>query len=309
MTIGTSNRTALRYIAEVTPGTTPASPALKDIRYTGESLQKNITNVKSNEIRADRNIAALIPTDVEIGGDINGEMSYGSYDDFIEAALCGTWTANVVKNGVLKKYFTIQKNFVDALSGAGIFNNFRGSIFDSWEFEVVQGQIINTKFGVKALTMDNVTTQIASATTVAAGTTQVMSAVSNVAAIKEDNVTTTEFYRKLTVSIKNNIRSLKSVGVLGAIDMNLGTCDITGTLEMYFGNITMLNKYLNATGFALSFEMVDGAQKYTVLLPKVKFETGVVVAGGLDQDIMYTGNIRALYDGTELAQIKITRVP
>jgi hypothetical protein len=309
MTIGTSNRTAIRYIAEVTPGTTPATPALKELRFTGESLGKNITNVKSNEIRSDRNISGLIPTDVEIGGDINGEMSYGTYDDFIEAALATTWATNVAKNGTTRKFFTVQKNFTDALSGAGIFNNFRGAMIDSWDFEVVQGQIINTKFGIKALTMDNVTTQIAGATTPAATTTQVMSAVSNIAAIKEDTVTTTEFYRKLSVSVKNNVRSLKSVGVLGAIDMNMGTCDVTGSLEMYFGNITMLNRYLGATGFALSFEMVDGATKYTVNLPKVKFETGVVVAGGLDQDIMYTGNIRALYDSGVGASIQVTRVP
>lgn len=309
MGLGTSNRTALRYIAEVTFGTTPATPALKDLRYTGESLAANISTVRSNEIRSDRNVSDLIRTGSEAGGDIDCEMSYGSYDDFIEAVCAGTWTANVVKNGVTAKSFTVQRHFTDAGSGAGIFNQFRGARIDSWDLEVQQGQVITSKWGIKALSMDVTTTQIVGATIVPATTTQVLSSQANVADVEEDDVNSTEFFRKLSLSIKNNLRPQRAISSIPAIGIAYGTCDITGALEIYFANEIMLNRYINGTGFKLSFEMVDGATKYLVELPKVKFESGTVVSGGLDQDIMYSGNIRALYDSVTQAQIVITRTP
>lgn len=308
MTIGTSNRTALRFVAEVTEGTTPATPALKEIRYTGESLGYNISNTRSNEIRSDRNVADLIRTGAEAGGDINVEMSYGSFDDLIEGVLCGTWTTNVIENGVVNRSFTIQRHFQDA-GASGIFNQFRGARIDSWDLEVQQGQVVTGKFGVKARNMDVTEAQIAGATFPAGSTTSVLSSVSNIANLKENGVTSTEYFRKLSLSIKNNVRGLKAIGSLGSVAMANGTCDITGSIEIYFATKTMLERYINGTSFSLEFEMDDGTSSYVVLLPKVKFETGQVMSGGLDQDIMYTGTIRALYDSGEGSQIKITRVP
>ena len=308
MTIGTSNRTALRYVAEVTEGTTPATPALSEIRYTGESLGYNISNTRSNEIRSDRNVADLIRTGAEAAGDINFEMSYGSFDSLLEAALCGTWTANVLENGTTKKSFTIQRHFQDA-GATGIFNQFRGALIDSVDFEIQQGQVVTGKFGVKARSMDVTEAQIAGATFPAGSTTSVMSSVTNIANLLENAVPSTEFFRKLSLSIKNNVRGLKAIGTLGNVGMALGTCEVTGSIEIYFATKTMLERYINGTGFSLSFDMDDGTSNYTVLLPKVKFETGQVVSGGLDQDILFSGTIRGLYDSGEGSQIKITRVP
>lgn len=310
MAIGSSNRTSLRWIREATEGTTPATPALNELKFTGENLGFNIATNRSNEIRADRNVSDLIRVGADSGGEINGEMSAATYDDFIESVLCGTWTANVIKNGITiaGRSYTLQRHFQDA-GATGIFNQFRGSRADTWDLEVQQGQVVTTKFGFKSRSMDVTEAQIAGATFVAANANNVMSSVSNIAAIKENTVTSTEFFRKLSLSIKNNLRQLTAIGTLGSVGMSYGTCEITGSLEIYFATVTMLNRYLNATSFSLSFDMVDGAKTYTVLLPKVKFESGSVSAGGLDQDIMYTGNIRALYDATEVAQIKITRVP
>jgi len=91
MTLASSNRVALRAIAEVTFGTTPATPAFKELRYTGESLNFNISNVTSDEVRSDRMTADLVQVQGDASGDVNIEVSYDAYDDFIEAVLAGTW--------------------------------------------------------------------------------------------------------------------------------------------------------------------------------------------------------------------------
>lgn len=96
MTIGTSNQTKLSFIKEVTPGVTPATPALKLLRFTGESLQATNTTTTSEEIRDDRATSDLVLTDQSVGGDINTEVSGQELDEFLEAAMFtdSPWTTN-----------------------------------------------------------------------------------------------------------------------------------------------------------------------------------------------------------------------
>ena len=87
-----SSQTQLYFVEETTWGTTPAA-ALKELRFTGESLGFNIETVTSNEIRADRQVSDLIQTNASASGAVNFELSYGAYDELIAAALFGDWTA------------------------------------------------------------------------------------------------------------------------------------------------------------------------------------------------------------------------
>ncbi len=81
-----SNRVGLYYMAESTWGTIPSS-ALTALRYTGESLSYSVETTVSSEIRSDRQITDLIQTGASPSGDVNFELSYGTYDDFFKAAL------------------------------------------------------------------------------------------------------------------------------------------------------------------------------------------------------------------------------
>lgn len=117
MTIGTSNRTTLSYIAESTPGTTPNSPTMQLLRYTGESLIGNKSTTESEEIRDDRGTADLVVTDESVGGDIMGEISSGAYDDFFEAALLADATWDAVDNGGENTISATATGFDDSGNG------------------------------------------------------------------------------------------------------------------------------------------------------------------------------------------------
>jgi hypothetical protein len=91
-----SNQTALRFIKESTFGVTPSTPALQELRYTGESINFNITNTTSNEIRSDRMTSDLVQTSADTSGDIQIELSADSYDSFIMAALgAAAWSSPI----------------------------------------------------------------------------------------------------------------------------------------------------------------------------------------------------------------------
>lgn len=91
MATADTSQVVVRYMPEVTWGTIP-STALKELRLTGESLKLDKQLTQSEEIRSDRQITDVITTKVEPMGGTNHELSYAALDDFIEAALYGTWT-------------------------------------------------------------------------------------------------------------------------------------------------------------------------------------------------------------------------
>ena len=91
-----SNRVGLAYVKEVTYGVVPGTQ-LKNIRFTSESLGQDTDSTTSQEIRSDRQISDLVRTNIKGSGDINGEVSFGAYDDFFEWGLQSlvTWSTPV----------------------------------------------------------------------------------------------------------------------------------------------------------------------------------------------------------------------
>jgi len=95
MATADANRTQLRYIAETTWGTTPATADMEELRLTGESLNYGIEYIQSNELRSDRMVSDLVQTGAECGGGIDFELSYATFNDFIEAAMFSTWGSDI----------------------------------------------------------------------------------------------------------------------------------------------------------------------------------------------------------------------
>lgn len=86
-----SSRVQLAYIVESAWGTTPAS-ALTSLRYTSESLGRRIENLRSDEVRSDRQVTDLIRVGSSGSGGTQHELSYQSFDPFFEAAFASTYS-------------------------------------------------------------------------------------------------------------------------------------------------------------------------------------------------------------------------
>ena len=114
-----SNLNNLKYIVEVTPGTTPTGPLVK-FRNTGNTLNGSATTTESDEIRSDRATADLVPTNAQSAGDVNIEWSYTEYEPFIESAL----------GGALSTVVSIAATDISAASADNSYNS-AGSGFGS----------------------------------------------------------------------------------------------------------------------------------------------------------------------------------
>lgn len=118
MTFATSNRTGLHYVEESTIGTTPASPALIEVRYTGEGLNFSIDQTVSDEIRSDRQITDLVPVSQTSSGNVDIELSFAEYDPWIEAALFSDWGTAVGIDGEIT-ISTDADGILDSGNGLG----------------------------------------------------------------------------------------------------------------------------------------------------------------------------------------------
>lgn len=395
---GTSNRVALRQVAESTWGVTPSNPALAAVRFTSEGLNYNAEFITSEEIRADRMTPDTIQVSSSAGGEINGEWSYGTYDDFIQAALYGTWATsgtvlgpattiaivktpgspntwaitdsanglasrgwtvgqfirvtgfpvagtffaeiltiaagsvsiapmsnvssesagpsvtitpmNFVRNGTTKRSFTIQKAFTD-LATPELWN-FTGSRISTWSLELATGSILTTTFGVLAKDANMTETQFPGATLPAANTNTVLNAVDNIASIVFDGDPggSTFYFNSLSIELDNALRGQEAVGTLGFIGVEAGRLSLTGSIELYFENSSLFDKFRAATAISLSFLARDAAgNSYVVTIPRAKFTSMEIVAGGNDQDIFAAAEFEGIINSAGTYQYQISRLP
>jgi len=306
-----TSRSQLYYIPEVTYGVAP-SGAYKALRFTGESLAQAQETTESQEIRSDRQVSDVIRNAISATGDVNFELSYGTFDDFIAAALGGTWATGVpvagtdrVASGTTEKSFAIEKYFSDI----GEYILYTGMQVSQMSMKIVPGAIVTGSMsflGAKAVASGT----SASSSLVAAPTTQVVNAIDHITAITEGGVAFTGSPLEINLNINGNLRGKPAIGVLGNADIGMGRLLVTGSFKYYYANRTLYNKFLNDTATSLSFKIVDTANnEYLINLPKIKFTSGSPVSPGIDQDVMPDLAFTAYLDPATSASIRIERNP
>ena len=114
-----ANATLLRYRKETTFGTA-ASGQYQVLRTTGDNLVPGVQYTQSQEIRSDGQVGDFVLTDVNANGPINIEMSYGTFDDFILAALRDdAWSSTVTVTATDISAAASDNSFNSAGSGFG----------------------------------------------------------------------------------------------------------------------------------------------------------------------------------------------
>ncbi|HTV69806.1 MAG TPA: phage tail tube protein, partial [Rhizobiaceae bacterium] len=84
MATAEASQSRLAYVPEVTPGTIPTNPTFQVLRLVNEGIRLAKETVISDEIRADGNVTDIIDVGRAVEGPIAGELSYGTFDFFLE---------------------------------------------------------------------------------------------------------------------------------------------------------------------------------------------------------------------------------
>ena len=388
MPFADSNLVDVLIGVESTYGTPPVD--FTRARLTGESLNQNIQTTISNEIRSDRKTSSLVRTASGPGGDLNVELSYGSFDVLLEALMASTWGAtiditdtitaqdnggflqfdsvaadfsaivvgqwvkvsgyvnttlntyhrvtavvagggndsittatvfvageagggdenikgSIIRDGVTKRSFSIQKEFTDLTN---VFHLFAGMRIGQGQFSFQPGAIVTGSMSYLGSTFTQTATTAATGTTTAASTTDVLNAVDNVKGIVEDDIASTLDMLQLSLSITNNLRAQQAVGSLAPVGIGYGRADVTGTLQAYLEDGSLVTKLNNGTKFSLSWRFEDSAGNALIMtLPRTELTSLNVVAGGINQDVVADGQYQATLDPVTACQVQFDRIP
>lgn len=300
-----SSGTRLAYIEESTYGTTPSTPTFLTARYTSEGFNANRQTVVSNEIRADRNVTDVIQVGSGAGGSVDFELSYGSFDDWIESLMFSSWSSNVIKNGIAQTAFTFEKTFEAGATDQ--YHRFTGCVADTLSLSIQAGQVVTGSFGFLAKGASTAQAIISGATYTGANENDVINAASNFASLAVTGVTSPEL-TALNLKITNNLRQQQVVGSIDSRGIGTGRFEVTGDMTVYFENEEIYDLFLAGTATDLTFTLGGAStKKYQFDMDKIKFESGEIVAGGNDQDVLAKMTFRALFDTDNT--LTITRTP
>lgn len=305
------SRHSMRYIAESTYGQTPATPAFKMIRHTGTTLGLSKESLQSEELRDDRQIADFRHGAYQVGGDISIELSYGSFDDLLEAVMLGTWeidspSAGIdrLKAGVTRRSFTIERFFGDIASVDKPYHRFTGVEFNTLALAINANAMITGTFGVLGQNMATGTTIITGATYAAATTT---SPLDSFTGTLNEAGTPIAVITEISLSLENSLEARFVVGSKQSIRPSIGRSNVTGQVTAYFENSALLDKFINETESSIVFELPDGAgNKYTFTLPRIKYTGGQPDVDG-EGPITLAMPFQALLDPTTGTNLMIDR--
>jgi len=295
------------YVEETSWGERETSPTMIVVRNTGGGgIAVDRSPQQSAEMRSDRAI-----TDVRLGVQratfpIPFELSWASFDDFLEAALFGDWTLDVLKQGTTVHSFNLEEGFTDI----DVYLTMLGAMVDTFTLSLQpEGRIVTGQFGFLGKKMVDPETSSGDADPTPANTNAVFDSFTGY--IKKGG-STLGIATSLDLSIANNLGAHYILFDDDAYNIGAGRANITGTLNAYFTGKDEIEEFLNETGSSLEFEVEDSAgvsadgNKYTIDIPNVKFtgNTRNVSENEISQSIPFQG----LYDETEETAISITRL-
>jgi hypothetical protein len=210
------------------------------------------------------------------------------------------FTGDYVKNGIIQRSFTIERQQQDLLAPS--FEYFLGDQVDALSLTLKANTIISGTLNFMGLSATAGTVRASGATDIAANTNLVLNAASNVGrlAIGGVQVAGPSFIQELAFDLKNNIARETSVGSLYATGLRDGELALGGNLVVYFGDLTMLDYVLNDSVIGLNFRTgrSDGFRQSLLFdIPSAKV-TGTSPVNAKNQSRMFTGRYDALRNAT-----------
>ncbi len=304
-TIATGSKTEIAYVEETVYGVTPTTPAFQKICYTGTSLGITKDTLESACLTADRQIKEVRSGNRQTGGDLSAELEYGSYDDWLEAVLLGTWTANVLKAGITSRSFTIEK-FFDLDTDE--YHRFTGCIFNGWSLSVAPNAMVTSDFTVIGKDIDdqNLTSQVTGSTYTDAANNPPFDSFTGTI---QEGGTTIAIVTEIELTLDNGVEPSFVLMSKTTIEPGEGKSRLTGTLTAWFESSDLYTKFLSETSSSLKFELTDtSGASLEFDIPNLKYTSGnpdVTGEGPVTIALAFT----AIYDAVEESQIVITRTP
>lgn len=301
----TGSRLALAYVAEVTAGTTPTTPALLSVPIISTDLQLSRGLVSDSSLRPDRMKRYSRLGNKSVGGKVQVAYAPDVYDDWLAAVMFSAgatgWTTNVAKVGTTQKSFSIEhgqadigqyRQFTGCTPSAFTLNVPSGNTLVTADFEFVgmNGAIAATSldadgYGVPAVTGDPFVHLDGSFT---------------------EGGSSIAYMTGLQLKIDNKLQSNYALGSSAARSITPGMASVTGQITVFFESAALITKFLAETNSSLTFTLVSGAKSQIWNMPVVQYNAANVAVSG-DGPQVITLPFEALYDSGIGSVLQVTR--
>lgn len=198
-------------------------------------------------------------------------------------------------HGINQTSWTLERENVDV----GVFTAYRGMTPSSFSMEIASGSLSSVSF--EFMGKDGIagnSTQLPG-TVAPAPATEVHSGVSGATtAVWEGGAPIANtFVKSVSIDFNNTLRSQEAIGTLGAVGIGSGTIECTMSVQVYFANKTMFDKFSQNVNSSFVFSSTDTAGNgYIFTLPNVNISDYTSNASAKDQDQMLDLSCTALLD-------------
>lgn len=309
--------TRLSIVPEAAWGVTPTTPAFQNIRFTSEGLTPNKETTRSQEIRPDRNVTDEIMVGRSVSGNMDFELSYGTFDDLLESLFHAEWDAedDIIINGAnIGQSFTAERT-LKLNDGSSHYSRFTGLVVNSMSLAISAGSLVTGSFDVMGKFGGAGTSAIAGATYADAPQSRVINAATHFAGLTltgGDLGGETPLIQSINLNMTNNLRAQTAVGSIDNVGMGAGQFEVTGSIEAYF-RPGLLQAFLDHEDLGLEFTLgTEAGSRYKFEIPTLVL-TGAPGgnATGNDSDVMSTADFTGVLDrtsGTPIGgTVRITR--
>lgn len=301
MAFSQGSRSSLSFVTEATFGTTPAG-SFANLPFSTHSLNLTKDVLTGTDIEADRMPRVNRQGNRQVGGDIVVDLRDGDYDLILESAMLSTFATNILKVGVVPKFFSIE-DFAADIDQARLFT---GMSVSTMAISLAPNQMVTTTFGMVGKDMTISGTE---KTQVAATGAQPFDAYSGDISIGAVGTpVASAIVTALDFTLNNAYAPTFVIGDDSAPSLEYGRAEVEGTMTAYFEDAALINRFLNETETAIRVSVDDptGANAYTFDFPKVKINSADVGVDG-PTSRMVTMSFVALYDSTLETNLQITR--
>lgn len=300
-----SSETQIGLLVENTWGELPSPATFIPLRFTSDSLKIDREYIESEEIRDDRNVADNIQVGGGAGGALNGEFSYGTFDEILSSGMFSAWVTDALVNGVSQKSFQILKK----QTGGGdspVYELYSGMVVDqiTIDIEAKKKITINTTFVGKNGNISAVSTG-----SFGSPTTKIIADASNAFALNDAfGASPLPKLMKMTININNGLAGKPVAGQVDLDHITAGQCKITGSAQFYMKNKLLMDKFLAGTSGAINLDIGSVTnEKYNFNIPAAKIVDADHFSPNNDDDVMLNVTWRAGYNSGIDGALKITR--
>lgn len=291
----------LVFAPEASFGMLPDVPQFYRFRHSSCTLEVSKDSLQSSELRDDSQISDFRLGNRKAGGDVGFEFSYGAFDMFLAAAVRGAWAGNVLKAGLTRPTFTIQRLFRDI----GQYETFVGCEVDSLALKVATNAMVTGTVNFVGKDAGFSDTPL-SLSPLNAGTDAPFDGFSG--QLYEGGALCATI-TAVELNISNSLEPLHVIGNRATAGVTAKRINLTGTVSGYFANLDLLKKFLAEEESSLRLIIGDGVSRsYEIRIPRLKY-SGASNPVNDESTVQISMPFQALLDNVEGSNIVMTRIP